>query len=156
MAVAARTGRLRRNFQGYTDDTAPVLIGLGASSISRFPQGYAQNASATAAYTKAVRAGQFSTARGHEFSGEDVLRARLIDAVMSDFRIDAEEMKRDFGATASQLQTMFDRTRAEFGEMVEVDTHGLTIPVHARALTRMIARTFDAYGLAKSGHSPAV
>ena len=37
-------GMLRRNFQGYTDDTAPVLIGLGASSISRFPQGYAQNA----------------------------------------------------------------------------------------------------------------
>ena len=46
---AAKAGTLRRNFQGYTDDTAPVLVGLGASSISRFPQGYAQNASATAA-----------------------------------------------------------------------------------------------------------
>ena len=34
LAVAARTGHLRRNFQGYTDDTAPVLVGLGASSIS--------------------------------------------------------------------------------------------------------------------------
>src|SRR5690606_5812405 len=44
LAVAAREGRLRRNFQGYTDDTASVLVGLGASSISRFPQGYAQNA----------------------------------------------------------------------------------------------------------------
>ncbi len=43
LAVAARTGRLRRNFQGYTDDSAPILVGLGASSISRFPQGYAQN-----------------------------------------------------------------------------------------------------------------
>ncbi|MGB3315950.1 MAG: radical SAM protein, partial [Albidovulum sp.] len=38
LARAARSGRLRRNFQGYTDDTAEALIGLGASSISRFPQ----------------------------------------------------------------------------------------------------------------------
>ena len=51
MARAAAAGTLRRNFQGYTDDAAPALIGLGASSISRFPQGFAQNASATAAHT---------------------------------------------------------------------------------------------------------
>ncbi|HSF91425.1 MAG TPA: oxygen-independent coproporphyrinogen III oxidase, partial [Paracoccaceae bacterium] len=47
LAVAARRKQLRRNFQGYTDDQSPVLVGLGASSISRFPQGYAQNASGT-------------------------------------------------------------------------------------------------------------
>lgn len=50
LAVAAKASRLRRNFQGYTDDGAEVLLGLGASSISRFPQGYAQNAPATGAY----------------------------------------------------------------------------------------------------------
>ncbi len=44
LAVAARAGRLRRNFQGYTDDACEVLIGLGASAISCLPQGYAQNA----------------------------------------------------------------------------------------------------------------
>jgi oxygen-independent coproporphyrinogen-3 oxidase len=76
MARALRTGTLRRNFQGYTDDPAPVLIGLGASSISRFPQGFAQNASGTAEHTKAIRDGRFSTHRGHAFRGEDLLRAR--------------------------------------------------------------------------------
>ena len=81
LAIAAATGRLRRNFQGYTDDTAPVLIGLGASSISRFPQGYAQNASGTSDHTKAIRSGQFSTHRGHAFAGEDLLRARLVKAL---------------------------------------------------------------------------
>ena len=35
--IAARTGRLRRNFQGYTDDTSEVLIGLGASAGSYYP-----------------------------------------------------------------------------------------------------------------------
>ena len=59
LSLAQKTGQLRRNFQGYTDDTAEVLIGVGASSISRFPQGYAQNAPATGAHTKppSARAG---------------------------------------------------------------------------------------------------
>src|SRR4029453_4511313 len=32
LAVAAREGRLRRNFQGYTSDPAGPLLGFGASS----------------------------------------------------------------------------------------------------------------------------
>ncbi|MBC7179382.1 MAG: oxygen-independent coproporphyrinogen III oxidase, partial [Roseovarius sp.] len=68
LSVAQKSGLLRRNFQGYTDDTAEVLIGVGASSISRFPQGYAQNAPATGAHTGAIRDGRFSTTRGHVFS----------------------------------------------------------------------------------------
>ncbi|HCX67914.1 MAG TPA: coproporphyrinogen III oxidase, partial [Rhodobiaceae bacterium] len=76
LSVAQKSGLLRRNFQGYTDDTAEVLIGLGASSISRFPQGYAQNAPATGAHTGAIREGRFSTSRGHVFSAEDKLRGR--------------------------------------------------------------------------------
>ncbi|MDE3029134.1 MAG: oxygen-independent coproporphyrinogen III oxidase, partial [Paracoccaceae bacterium] len=65
LARAQKAGTLRRNFQGYTDDTAPVLVGLGASSISRFPQGFAQNASTTSVHTKSIRDGKFSTHRGH-------------------------------------------------------------------------------------------
>ncbi|MGB8622317.1 MAG: oxygen-independent coproporphyrinogen III oxidase, partial [Paracoccaceae bacterium] len=84
--VARRSGRLRRNFQGYTDDTAEVLIGLGASSISRFPQGYAQNLSPTSQYTARIREGRFATGRGHVFSEEDKLRGRMIEALMCDFR----------------------------------------------------------------------
>ena len=35
MAEAARARSLRRGFQGYTTDSAPVLIGFGASAIRR-------------------------------------------------------------------------------------------------------------------------
>ena len=156
LAIAAREGRLRRNFQGYTDDTADTLIGLGASSISRFPQGYAQNAPGTSAYTRAVRDGRFATAKGHEFRGEDVLRARLIEALMCDFRIDAAEIRSRFGLSEAQLAALFAPASRDFGEMVEITDAGLVIPERARPLTRMIARTFDAYDLSKAGHSPAV
>ncbi len=156
LAVAARTGRLRRNFQGYTDDQSPVLVGLGASSISRFPQGYAQNASATAAHTKAVREGRFSTHRGHVFQGEDKMRARIIEALMCDFRVDMEEILSSFAITPERLDGMFSTVMRAFPGMVARDADGISIPVHARPLTRMIARAFDAYDQTKAQHSAAI
>ncbi|MGB0960371.1 MAG: oxygen-independent coproporphyrinogen III oxidase, partial [Halocynthiibacter sp.] len=53
MAISQKNGTLRRNFQGYTADPAEALVGVGASSISRFPQGFTQNAPATGAHVKA-------------------------------------------------------------------------------------------------------
>ncbi len=47
LAVAARDGTMRRNFQGYTDDSAEFLIGMGASSIGQTPKGHVQNMPAT-------------------------------------------------------------------------------------------------------------
>ena len=154
--IAARTGKLRRNFQGYTDDLSPVLVGLGASSISRFPQGFAQNAPATSSHIKAIRNGQFSVSRGHVFSDEDRLRSRLIEALMCDFRIDATEIKADFAVSDSRLSDLFRQAASQFEGMVEVNAKGFFIPEKARPLTRMIARAFDAYDLSKAGHSSAV
>jgi oxygen-independent coproporphyrinogen-3 oxidase len=156
MARALKAGTLRRNFQGYTDDTAPVLIGLGASSISRFPQGFAQNTSGTAQHTRAIRDGRFSTHRGHRFSGEDKLRARIIEALMCDFFVSRAELLRDFDTTPPQIETLFQRAAAEFGDMVRVAEEGFYIPERARPLTRMIARAFDAYDSEKAKHSSAI
>lgn len=156
MAKALKAGTLRRNFQGYTDDTAPALIGLGASSISRFPQGFAQNASATAAHTKAIREGQFSTHKGHAFAGEDLLRARIIEALMCDFFVSRAELLQGFDVTPATLEAMFQRAAGEFGDMVRVTEEGFAIPERAKPLTRMIARAFDAYDHAKAKHSSAV
>jgi oxygen-independent coproporphyrinogen III oxidase len=156
LAIAQKTGRLRRNFQGYTDDPSPVLVGIGASSISRFPQGYAQNAPATSAHTAAIRLGNFSTSRGHVFSAEDKLRARLIEALMCDFRISSTEILRDYAVAPSELARLYTEAASSFEGLVKVTPEGLFIPEEARPLTRMIARHFDAYDLAKAGHSSAI
>jgi len=156
LAIAAATGHLRRNFQGYTDDTAPVLIGLGASSISRFPQGYAQNASGTSEHAKAIRAGRFSTRRGHAFAGEDLLRARIIEALMCDFRVSRAELLRDFATTPARLDDLFAAARSRFGDFFEVTAQGAAISAPGRPLTRMIARMFDEYDHGTARHSAAV
>ncbi len=156
LSVAARTGRLRRNFQGYTDDVADVLIGLGASSISRFPQGYAQNAPATGAYTAAIRDGRFATTRGHVFTDADRLRGRMIEALMCDFRIDAAEITRDFDITPDALHTLLSEVARAFADHLALDESGLAIPPAARPLTRMIARRLDLYETPEHSHSSAV
>ncbi|MCC1481124.1 oxygen-independent coproporphyrinogen III oxidase [Roseibaca sp. Y0-43] len=156
MAKAAKAGTLRRNFQGYTDDLSPVLIGLGASSISRFPQGYAQNAPATAQWKKAVQANEFATVRGHVFTPEDIWRGRAIEALMCDFRVSAQELCTQFGAPADAVEGLFKAACDKFGEFVAREGDALVIPQEGRPLTRMIATIFDAYSMEKTGHSSAV
>ena len=156
LSVALKNGQLRRNFQGYTDDTSEVLVGVGASSISRFPQGYAQNAPSTGAHTAAIRDGRYSTARGHKFAGEDTLRSRIIEMLMCDFATNDAELRDSFQLPQSALNDMYKRALNEFPKMLEHTIDGLYIPVEARPLTRMIARAFDAYDLSKAGHSSAI
>ncbi len=156
LAVAQKVGRLRRNFQGYTDDTATALIGLGASAISRLPQGFAQNAPATSAYTGKIRAGSFATAKSHVFRGDDLMRGRIIEALMCDFRVDTAEIVGEYGVDAQDLFALFRDVSAAFPGMVTVSETGLSIPEIGRPLTRLIARAFDAYDLSKAGHSSAI
>lgn len=156
LALAQKAGRLRRNFQGYTDDGAQVLLGLGASSISRFPQGYAQNAPATGAYVAAVRAGRLPVVRGHAFTAEDRWRGRMIESLMCDFAIDAAEMMLDHGLTAARLQAIFDPVVAQFGNMVQLGPWGLRIAPEGRPVARMVARMLDAYAASPDAHSSAI
>lgn len=157
LARAATESRLHRNFQGYTDDTATALIGLGASAISKFPQGFAQNASGTAQYQKAVRAGKFATGRGHVFVDEDELRARMIEMIMCDFVIDGADLMQTYGVSSARLLELYRSAAAIFENMVEIDETSLTfaVPPNARPLTRMIARAFDGYEAPAGSHSIA-
>lgn len=156
LAVAQRAGRLRRNFQGYTDDQARVLIGMGASSISHFPQGYGQNAVATGAYTAAVRDGRLPVTRGHAFTAEDKWRGRMIEALMCDFALDAAEMQRDYGLAPADLERAFAPVLARFGSVVQAGPRGLRITPAGRPLTRMIANMLDGYAALASSHSSAI
>ncbi len=94
---------------------ADVLIGLGASSISHFPQGYAQNAPATARIPAASASGRFSGRKGHVFTGEDQLRARMIEA--ADVRFPhrrRRDCRRSSASRPPRVQRMFDKAKAEF------------------------------------------
>lgn len=152
LAQVAKAGQLRRNFQGYTDDPADVLIGLGASAISRFPQGYAQNVAATSAYASAIAQGRFATQRGHRLSPEDQINGQLIERLMCDFKVEAGAVE----APAEQTRARFEQINAQFDHLLLLQDGVLEIPPPLRPLTRMVARAFDSYAQGEGRHSAAI
>ncbi len=156
LASAQANGTMRRNFQGYTEDKSEVLIGFGASAISRFPQGYAQNEPATAKYVGKLRDGVLPVSRGHVFAGDDQIRARIIELLLCDFRVDFAAVADEFGTNPAPLCAMADGLEAAMPGTTGLNGSILTIRPHAHIMARIIARHFDAYAMEASGHSPAV
>ncbi|WP_108482808.1 oxygen-independent coproporphyrinogen III oxidase [Oceaniglobus ichthyenteri] len=155
LARARHSGHLRRNFQGYTNDTCPTLIGLGASSISQFPQGFLQNAAATPAYTDRITAGQLAAHRGHTHTADDKLRARVIEMIMCDFRIDLPRLEREFGAVVETLAKDHDKLFETYGVVLTRDADSITIRPEGRPLTRLLARVYDAHDGVQAIYSQA-
>jgi len=158
MAIALAANRLHRNFQGYTTDSADTLIGLGASSIGRLPQGYVQNETRIGAYVEAVSAGRLATAKGVAFDEGDRLRGELIERLMCDFRVDLDAVCASHGQTSGSLADAapaLDRLAAD--GLIRREGNRIEVEPDARPLVRAVAATFDAY-LARSTrtHSPTV
>ncbi|WP_316015027.1 oxygen-independent coproporphyrinogen III oxidase [Roseobacter sp. HKCCA0434] len=152
LSRAADAGTLHRNFQGYTVDAEDVLLGLGASAISRTPWGYAQNAARTADWVARIRGGRLSTARGHAFGGDDRLRGAVIERLLCDFAIAPER----FGQS-DRVREMTAQIAARWPDAVRRTPDGrLVIRPESRHLARLIAMTIDSYARPEGRHSLAI
>lgn len=158
LAVAARAGRLRRNFQGYTTDPADALIGFGASAIGRLPQGFLQNAVDIAGYARAVTQGAFATVKGIAVSADDELRGAIIERLMCDLAVDLAALP----VPASEAAPTFEYERAELDALaaaglITVEGSRITVTEEGRPFVRLVAAAFDAYlAQNRSRHSIAV
>jgi oxygen-independent coproporphyrinogen III oxidase len=150
LTLAAREGRLRRNFQGYTDDPHETLIGMGATSISQFREGFVQNRKDRKSWGEAIAAGRLPVERGIGLTDEDRLRARAIEQLMCQLSVDAQAVCREMGADDDSLDGALDRARALVpAGLCEVDGSLVTVPPAARLFLRTVAQCFD-------GRTPAL
>ncbi len=112
LAAAAASGALHRNFQGYTTDAAPLLIGLGASAIGSLPQGYVQNDPSIAGWRERIAGNRFATCRGIAFTSGDRLRGAIIERLMCalevDLAIECARYGQDPSALASECAEVDD------------------------------------------------
>lgn len=135
MAKARAAGTLRRNFQGFTDDTAPALIGLGASSVSQFPGLLVQNDKNAGRYRTLVEAGTLPGTRGVVQSPEDRRRAALIETLLCRETVDLPpDVLEDAG---EGLLPFVERGLAR------IKGTRLTLAPHSQPYHRSIAALFD-------------
>jgi oxygen-independent coproporphyrinogen-3 oxidase len=158
LAVSLAEGGLRRNFQGYTTDDAPVLIGFGTSAIGSLPQGYVQNASSTVEYRNAIAGGRLATARGIELTADDRLRRSVIERLMCDLAVDLDDVCRQHGVRAGRFETELARLKALAADgLAEIEGTRITVPARARALVRAVCAVFDArLAPNETRHAPTV
>lgn len=146
LAQARMDGRLRRNFQGYTDDPADALIGFGASSIGQSSRGYVQNAADLKGWRDRIEAGELATVRGLALTKDDALRGEIIERLMCDLRVDVPAVLLRRGLTANALDRELDALQPLIHDgLVQLDRGVIMIPEAMRALVRRVASAFDAY-----------
>lgn len=137
LAEAACGGRLQRNFQGFTDDAAPVVVGLGASAISSFPHLLVQNDKNAGRYRMQLSQDRLPASHGIARSAEDRYRGAVISALLCHGR--SAVGPRLLHEVAARLQPFVARglVRVRDGEL-EIARDGLPY-------ARSIAAQFDPY-----------
>lgn len=148
LSKATDNGTLRRNFQGFTDDAAPSLIGLGVSSISDFPDLFVQNEKNAGRYRMSVGAGQLTGRKGVVRTPEDRRRGEVIEDLLCFGRASLDD---DLLAQArDRLEPFVVRGLAT------VTDNRLMLEPGSEPYARSIAAVFDAYRGGQRQFSSAV
>ena len=146
LAEAKGRGNLHRNFQGYTDDQAEILLGLGASAIGMFPQGYVQNETGIRAYASRIAGGRLATVKGYTLTQDDRMRADIIEQIMCNFEVDLSQTCQRHGSTPETIVASSGRLSDLLSRgIVALDGMRLSIATDARFLVRSVAAAFDAH-----------
>ena len=146
MAIAQRKGALRRNFQGYTDDPASALIGLGASSIGETKQGYVQNIVATGQYMASVREGHLPIAKGYSLAPIDVARRWAIERLMCDMTLSKTALIDKFGELARPIvDDAIQLAQIDEDGLFVADGDAFRVTETGRPFVRVLAAHFDTY-----------
>jgi len=146
LSRAAANGDMHRNFQGYTTDQAPALIGFGASAIGSLPQGYAQNETSLPNYLAAIAHGTLPVARGVAITPQDKLRREVIENIMCNMRVDlravAAAHNADPSIFAEAKQTL---AHMQSDGLITYKNNVVEILPPGRPFVRTVAAAFDAY-----------
>jgi oxygen-independent coproporphyrinogen-3 oxidase len=153
LAQAARAGKLRRNFQGYTDDDSQVLLAFGASAISRLPDGFVQNTADNRIYCSKLAKGELASMRGFGVDAAEWRRARIIEQLMCNFEVDLDTFDPQ-GNFSDELALL--RPLAADGLLV-LDNRKVRMTALGRPIVRVAAAVFDQFRRdGGGGFSPAV
>lgn len=156
LSAAAKAGLMVRNFQGYTDDPCRTLIGIGASAISKFTEGYVQNAVSTSAYVERVETRGLAGHRGIALTAVDIYVSALINEIMCKGEIDKEALASAYPEFSDLLMHQVKHLKERFYDLVVDSPERLKVRPAFIAATRLIAADLDEARTPEHLHSLAV
>tara|TARA_R110002020_G_scaffold154714_6_gene335171 strand:+ start:56842 stop:58206 length:1365 start_codon:yes stop_codon:yes gene_type:complete len=142
IAKAAESGRLHRNFMGYTTNGTTMSIGLGVSAISDTWTAFGQNVKGLEEYYSLIQNKVLPIYRGHILTQEDLVTRKHILNLMCHFHTSwqAEETE------PRQLADILQRLREmEKDELMYIGEKFVQITPRGRAFVRNVCMAFDNY-----------
>jgi len=146
MAQAFKARSLTRNFQGYSTDSAPAMIGFGPSAISDLPQGYVQNTLANHAYFSALDEGKLPTAKGVIVTKDDQMIRRLIAQLMCYMEVDIKAFEADEGLAPGHFSyANYALEPLAKDTLISYQKDKIRINPNAPQAVRLVCAAFDPY-----------
>ncbi len=147
LVTAQESGRLGRNFMGYTPHSDLEILGLGCSSIGSLSGAYIQNFKKLATYRRALAARVLPVERGVKCSRDDEVRRWVIHQILCNLRVESSRFDALFGRP---LWSYFPSEREGLTPflrdgLVTATEDGLAVTPLGRILVRNVAMVFDRY-----------
>lgn len=135
---ATVSGKLHRNFMGYTTTNTELLIGLGSSAISDAKYAYAQNEKKVESYLQAVKENSSAIVKGHTMSERDLLIRQAILQITCQGRLNNEVLSQLMSPDVAGILAQM-----EMEGILYIDEFGLQITTQGAPFVRNVCNVFD-------------
>jgi oxygen-independent coproporphyrinogen III oxidase len=139
---AAQSGRLHRNFMGYTSSDTTLMIGLGVSSISDTWKAYGQNVKKVEEYYKLLNVNKLPIVKSHYLSADDlVLRRHILNIIC---KLETSwNMSEQQSPQIVKAIMMLEEMKKD--GLININNNHLLLNETARPYIRNVCMAFDAY-----------
>jgi oxygen-independent coproporphyrinogen III oxidase len=137
---ASLSGKLHRNFMGYTTSRSKIMIGLGASSIGDCWYGFAQNVKNIEDYYQLLDEGKLPLVKGHILTAEDLIIRQHIQNLMCQFETSWKEDSLYFEEIPQVLSELEEMKN---DGLVTIERTSVKVTPLGRSFIRNICMVFD-------------
>lgn len=144
LTTSLNSGKLNRNFMGYSTHKNSDVLGFGVSSISSIPRMLAQNTTELDSY---IQNKGFNISRGKERNLEDNIRAEIIEGILCTGLVDILEISNKWSINFNSKfeNEILKLKKLEVDGLLEIDRDRIKVTDSGRLFMRNIASVFDQY-----------
>lgn len=149
LAVAIATGRLHRNFQGYTTRaTTGQVYAFGASAISQLTAAFYQNDKSIEGYIARIEKGEFAFDKGYLLTYQEQVISDVIATLMCNRKVEWATVATRWGISQERLLDIVEYDEARFASLIEdgiitLSGGGITVTELGAKYIRNVAAALD-------------